>query len=195
MLMKQGILISTLGALLLGTAFSAQAVPTLTLTTPDLIGRAGNVVGWGFTLDGDATYELLVTSVYADGSLYGQDGQSALGEFADYVAIWSFGGAPWGEGLSIMANQSFTGSVLNTALAIFTIRPDAPESTVPVTGKIHLTYDLVDCTGDTGCSGELTAQYDGADAWASVTVPTPATAALVVLGLAGLRRRRRQVQS
>lgn len=176
---------TTLALLLLGGALNAQAVPTLTLGSLNLSGNSGDTLGWGFTLTNDTVYDLSVTGVYADGTLFGSDGASALGDFADYILVWSQASG----GLTVATNQSFTGTAPGTALATFAIHPDAPGGADPVTGHIYLTYDLN--AGDTySGSGTLTAQYLGLDALASVSVPAPATPALLALGLAGLARRR-----
>jgi hypothetical protein len=183
---------AVLAALCLAAVPAANAAPILGLTSaPALTGAPGLKLSWGFSLSNDTGFDLYVTSVYADGSLYGTGGASALGTFADQIAQWTAG-----NGLVVNAGGSFTGNAPSQALASFQISPSATAGSLPVTGHIFLTYELYNSNLDFQGSGTLTAQYGGGDATASVAisaggaVPEPGTAALVLLGLAALRARK-----
>jgi hypothetical protein len=182
---------AVLAALCLAAAPAANAAPILGLTSaPALTGAPGSEVFWGFSLSNDSAYDLYVTSVYANGTLYGTGGTSTLGSFVDQIAQWSTGIG----GLVVNAGGSFTGNAPGQALASFQISPSATVGSPPVNGNIFLTYDLYDSNLNFQGSGTLTAQYGGGDATASVAVggavPEPGTAALVLLGLAAWRARK-----
>lgn len=176
---------TTLALMLLGGGLSAQAALLLTLASQDLIGRPGDTLGWGFILDNETAYDLSVIRIYADGTLFGNNGASALGDFTDAVGVWSQAAG----GLNVAAGGFYTGTALGTALATFTLKSDAPTDADPVTGRIYLDYESYS-QGEFVNSGFLTAQYGGQDALASVAVPEPATTALLTMGLAGLAWRR-----
>ncbi len=200
-MIKRLITTTTLLALLL-VSVTAQADIVLNLSSPDLFGTPGTTVSWDFSLANNTAYDLYVNSVYADGTLYGvplidgSGGASALGTFWD--AYFSVGG------LVVPANSTTLSILGALPLATFEISNSAPAGGPAVTGAIKLDYMLIDpatatqdSIGDTVGSGTLIAQYNGADALASVTVtsavvPEPSTYALlcISLGVVGFARRK-----
>jgi len=175
---------------LLLTATVAQA-SLLTLNTQDLSGAPGDRVGWGYSLYNDSAFDLYVLRVYADGTLYGTNGVSAIGTFRDDIAYTTSN-----NGIIVASLQTVTGTFPTDGLASFAINAGAPVSGL-VSGKIYLDYELYDSNVDFQGSGILTAQYNSQAALASVTVnaavvPEPSTCALLCIGLgvAGYARKR-----
>ncbi len=181
-------IITTLALTLLLGVTAAQAM-SLNVITKDLAGTPGSRVGWSFSLNNDTPFDLYVLRVYADGTLFGADGKSALGNFRDEIAYTS-----GNNGIVVESGETYNGSFPVDGLASFAINSGAPYL-ASVTGKMYLDYELYDVNVDFQGAGVLTAQYRGEEALASVTaVPEPSTYALVGLGLGGmalLRRRQR----
>ncbi len=181
-------IITTLALTTLLGATGVQA-SILDVTSKDLAGTPGSRVGWSFSLNNDTPFDLYVLRVYADGTLFGADGDSALGTFRDEIAYTT-----GNDGIVVAAGDTYTGSFPANGLASFAINSGAPYL-ASVSGKIYLDYELYDVNVDFQGAGVLTAQYRGGDALASVTaVPEPSTYLLVCLGVGGLallRRRQR----
>ncbi len=182
-------IITTLALTLLLGATVAQA-SILDVNTKDLKGTPGSRVGWGFSLKNDSPFDLYVLRVYADGTLFGADGNSALGTFRDDIAYTT-----GNNGIVVESGNTYNGSFPANGLASFAINSGAPYL-ASVTGKLHLDYELYDANVDFQGAGVLTAQYQGQDAVASVTaVPEPSTYMLVGLGLGGMALLRRRANS
>ena len=182
-------LITPLILFLLLAATMAQA-SLLTLANQDLSGAKGTRVGWGYSLANDSAFDLYVLRVYADGTLFGDGGTSAIGAFRDDIN-YNYPGI----GITVPALQTVTGIFPTDGLASFAINPGAPVG-ASVNGKIYLDYEWYDGNGDS-FPGLLTAQYNSQDALASVTVsasavPEPSTYALlcISLGVVGYARRK-----
>ena len=187
-------LITPLFLFLLLTATAAQAswLPVLTLDKQDLSGAQNTRVGWSFSLYNDSPFDLYVQRVYADGTLFGIAGASGIGFFRDDIN----GNYP-GVGITLATGVTYTGSFPADSLASFAIDKAAPVS-ASVNGKIYLDYGWYD-GNENYFPGLLTAQYNGQDALASVTVnasavPEPSTYALFCLGLGGLALLKRRQQ-
>ena len=167
--------------LLLGSA-AVQASVVLSLDKQNLSGAPETRVGWDFSLYNDSAFDLYVLRVYADGTLFGSSGVSALGDFRDDIAFTTSN-----NGIIVASGTSTSGSFPTDGLASFAINTSAPVGG-SVNGKIYLDYELRDSNVDFQGSGFLTAQYGGQDAVASVTVttsavPEPSTYALLCIGL------------
>ena len=182
-------LITPLFLFLLLTATMAQA-SLLTLATQDLSGTQGTRVGWGYSLYNDSPFDLFVLRIYADGTLFGDRGTSAIGTFRDDID-YNYPGI----GLTVMSSETVNGLFPIDGLASFGINAGAPVG-ASVTGKIYLDYGWYDGNGDY-FAGLLTAQYNSQDALASVTVnasavPEPSTYALlcISLGVIGYARKK-----
>jgi PEP-CTERM motif len=179
-------IITTLAlTLLLGATVAKASI--LDVNTKDLKGTPGSRVGWSFSLNNDTPFDLYVLRVYADGTLFGADGNSALGTFRDEIAYTT-----GNNGIVVASGDTYNGSFPANGLASFAINSGAPYL-ASVSGKMYLDYELYDVTVDFQGAGVLTAQYQGQDALASVTaVPEPSTYLLVCLGVGGLALLRRR---
>lgn len=172
------------------------SLPTLTLTPANgaLWGTPGTTVGWGFTLTNNTSYTLYQTNVYADGSLYGSGGTTALGVFRDEIAIWSDG-----QGISLAPGAHYTGSFEGgNGIASFAISTLATWG-IPAEGLIKMDYELYDNSDPDNPifqdTGTLIAEYLGQPVTASVNIPEPSTLSLVSLALIFLGMMRRSWSS
>ena len=183
-------IITTILALMLLLGGAEAEALILSVDNPDLYGATGSRIGWGFLLTNDTAFDLYVTRVYADGSLFGSEGTSALGKFRDDIAFKTVN-----AGIIVAPSVNpYVGSFPADGLASFDIIGALTGTSV--TGKIYLNYDLVDSNLELQETGVLTAQYNGEEALASVTVtdaavPEPSTCLLLVLGVAGYALKQR----
>lgn len=171
----------------------SAALPALTISlTPadgEVFGSPGGTVSWGFTITGDATNWLLITSVQSASPI-----EDVLSVFAgaNSYALAPGLAMPWTEsatpGLAVSAG----------ALARFAIPAGALPGSV-ISGSLLVTYDLFDANpfanGNFVSSGEfepLAFRVNVADA---TGVPEPGTfwvvtvAGLALIGRARLRHR------
>jgi hypothetical protein len=191
-------LITPLFLILLLTATVSQAswMPVLTLDNQDLSGAPGSRVGWGFSLYNDSPFDLYVLRVFADGTLFGTNGASAIGAFRDDIN-YNYPGV----GITLATGATYLGSFPGDGLASFAINAGAPVGG-SVNGKIYLDYEVYDTNLNFKGAGALTAQYNNQDALASVTVnasavPEPSTYALLCIGLGvvGFVRRKLKMEN
>ena len=134
-------IITTLALTLLLGVTAAQAM-SLNVITKDLAGTPGSRVGWSFSLNNDTPFDLYVLRVYADGTLFGADGKSALGNFRDEIAYTS-----GNNGIVVESGETYNGSFPVDGLASFAINSGAPYL-ASVTGKMYLDYELYDVNVD-----------------------------------------------
>lgn len=171
-------------ALAISLAVSQAQAVSLSLDPPSgaLNGAPGETVGWGFTLTNDSNYYLVVTGA----DFLHQS--PTLGSFTDLVGPQYLVLEP-----DNTLTQAFDAS-MQQGIGQFVLNLDAPVNSL-ISGQISLSYDLFstdptldnfDSIRDTISTGNTVA------APASVAVPEPATALLMVAGVpvfTALRRR------
>ena len=166
---------------LLLTGISASADPTLILTPSGTVsGNPGDTVGWGYSIDNDTVYSLIVTE--SDFCEPGQDPlfttcSPTLGTYTDFIASNGTLISPGTTG-----SQAFDPS--GTGVGEYVIDPSATPGQSDI-GSIVVEYQLFDDNFDQiGGTMELSASAE-VDVTGTGTspVPEPATQGLVVAGL------------
>ena len=161
---------------------------SIALSPAALSGPAGQTVGWGYTMQGDPLYHMVITSVQSDfpdfpGGL-GGDAPAVTDIASGYFLANSLAIAPGGD-----FTQAFGPG---TGLASFLIRPDAPDFAQEF-GNLYIYYDLYD--GDPNNGGSQVFPLDDplfVTAAAQVDVepvPEPSTWLLCGVALAMSSRR------
>ncbi len=173
--------------LLLLSSLSLISASSLTLELPDIWGAGGQTVGWGFTLEGDEDYWLVITSVQStfDGSGSGVSATDPA--VTDYLSYWfldnSYALAP-----GATLQQTFVAG--STGLGSVQLLPGLPGGSAEW-GGLFVTYDLYDGDPFQG-AGQVFPTTDPGFFWldASVTVyqghtevPEPSTALFLAGGL------------
>jgi len=167
---------------LLVTGITASADPTFTLTPSGTVsGLPGDTVGWGYSIDNDSIYSLIVTK--SDFCEPGQDPlfttcTQALGTYSDFIAQNGTLIAPGTTG-----SQSFDASS-SSGVGEYVIDPSATPGQSDV-GSIVVEYQLFDDNFDQiGGTIELSAAAEvDVTGTGPSPVPEPATEGLVVAGL------------
>jgi hypothetical protein len=184
-----------LSLLLVAASTAAFASPILTLDPANgqRSGAPGTTVGWGFTIENDTSFYLVVTSVVPTGF------DPATGSFNDYVASVNFTAVAPNSNYSEAFNSS-----IPTGFGEFLILNTATIGAI--TGAdFEVLYDLLvnDPNGPLGSDGgdlygnffnNTSGQVTVTDA-STAAVPEPATLSLLLAAapaLLLLRRKRRQ---
>jgi hypothetical protein len=176
---------AALAALLLAAAPLAQGALVINALNPvggALTGIPSATVGWGFTVFNDSTSDWLVISSSRFLTLPG------WGSYADLVGPQGIVLQP--EAILTQTFSAATGSGAGS----FAINPAAGLGWT-VSGNLELLYDIYDSDPDADDSVQTGASTVRSAASVTVAesaaVPLPPTAALLALGLFGMRRARR----